>query len=102
MSRGCRWSTMHIKPPRRAATRRSGRGSAPLAVLWLTAALSAIAFTVANTVRAETERTSTAVDSLKAYYLATGAINRAIFRIEWGPGYRNPDGSSKFGGQGPL
>jgi general secretion pathway protein K len=80
---------------------RANRGSALLAVLWLTAALSAIAFTVANTVRAETERTSTAVDSLRAYYLATGAINRAILHIEWGPSYRNPDGSSKFG-QGPL
>ena len=34
---------------------------------------------------AETERTSTDVESLKAYYLATGAINRAILRIEWGP-----------------
>jgi general secretion pathway protein K len=80
------------------------RGSALLAVLWLTAALSAIAFSVASTVRAETERTSTALDSLRAYYLATGAINRAILRIEWGPSYRNPDGSSMFGaaGQGPL
>ena len=80
------------------------RGSALLAVLWLTAALSAIAFSVANTVRAETERTSTAVDSVRAYYLATGAINRAILRIEWGPGYRNPDGTSMFGakGQAPL
>ena len=80
------------------------RGSALLAVLWLTAALSAIAFSVANTVRAETERTSTAVDSVRAYYLATGAINRAILHIEWGPGYRNADGTSMFGGQsqGPL
>ena len=80
------------------------RGSALLAVLWLTAALSAIAFSVASTVRAETERTSTALDSLRAYYLATGAINRAIVRIEWGPSYRNPDGSSMYGanGQGPL
>src|SRR5271155_1824303 len=34
------------------------RGSALLAVLWLTAALSAIAFSVASMVRAETERTS--------------------------------------------
>ena len=57
--------------------RTNQRGSALLAVIWLTAALSAIAFTVANTVRAETERTSTEVDSLKAYYLATGAIDEA-------------------------
>src|SRR5579864_1784585 len=77
------------------------QGSALLAVLWLTAALSAIAFTVANTVRAETERTSTSIDSLKAYYLATGAINRAILRIEWGPTFKNPDGSSSFS-LGPI
>src|SRR5580704_10104359 len=76
------------------------RGSALLAVLWLTAALSAIALSVATTVRAGTERTTTEVDSLRAYYLATGAIYRAILHIEWGPGYRNPDGTSMFGGQG--
>src|ERR1700722_7565524 len=94
MSRGCPWRIMPIET----------RGSALLAVLWLTAALSAIAFSVANTVRAETERTSTAVDSVRAYYLATGAIHRAILRIEWGPGYRNQDGTSMFGGkgQGPM
>jgi general secretion pathway protein K len=90
-------------PPIPKRTQRR-RGSALLAVLWLTAALSAIAFSVASLVRAETERTSTAVDSLRAYYLATGAINRAILHIEWGPGYKNPNGSSMFGGpgQGPL
>jgi general secretion pathway protein K len=73
------------------------RGTALLAVLWLTAALSMIAFTVANTVRAETERTSTDLDSLKAYYLATGAIDRAIVHIEWGPAFKNPDGTPQFG-----
>jgi len=72
------------------------RGSALLAVLWLSAALSAIAFTVANTVRAETDRTSTEVDSLRAYYLASGAIDRAILYIQWGPAYRNPDGTPKY------
>jgi general secretion pathway protein K len=78
------------------------RGSALLAVLWLTAALAAIAFSVASTVRAETERTSTAVDSLHAYYLATGAISRAMLRIEWGPAFRNPDGTSMFDGSRPV
>jgi general secretion pathway protein K len=73
-----------------------------LAVLWLTAALSAIAFSVASTVRAETERTSTSVDSLRTYYLATGAINRAILRVEWGPTFRNPDGTPAFGGAIPV
>ncbi len=34
-------------------SRSSERGTALLAVLWLTAALSAIAFSVADTVRAE-------------------------------------------------
>src|SRR5271155_4152771 len=60
------------------------RGSALLAVLWLSAALSAIAFTVANTVRAETDRTGTDVDALKTYYLATGAIDRALLHVQWG------------------
>ena len=79
-----------------SARMRPTRGSALLAVLWLTAALSAIAFTVATTVRAETERTSTAADALKTYYLATGAIDRALLYMQWGPGYRNPDGSPKY------
>jgi general secretion pathway protein K len=72
------------------------RGTALLAVLWLTAALSAIAFTVANTVRAETERTSTELDGLRTYYLATGAIDRALLYIGWGAGFRNPDGSPMY------
>lgn len=67
-----------------------------MAVLWLSAALSAIAFTVASTVRAETERTSTEIDALRAYYLATGAIDRAILYIQWGSGARNPDGTPKY------
>jgi general secretion pathway protein K len=91
-------------PPHSPKPPQHQRGSALLAVLWLTAALSAIAFSVASMVRAETERTSTGVDSLRAYYLATGAINRAILHIEWGPAFKNQDGSSMFGGpgQGPL
>jgi len=83
--------SLTVKAPNRPL-----RGSALLAVLWLAAALSAIAFSVANTVRAETERTSTEVDALRAYYLAAGAIDRAILYIQWGPGYRNPDGTPKY------
>ena len=75
---------------------RPDNGSALLAVLWLAAALSAIAFSVANSVRAETDRTSTQVDALRAYYLAAGAIDRAILYIQWGPSYRNPDGTPKY------
>jgi general secretion pathway protein K len=66
-------------------------------VLWLTAALSAIAFSVAGTVRGETERTSTEADATRAYYLASGSIDRAILWILWGAqDYRNPDDSPRF------
>jgi general secretion pathway protein K len=66
-----------------------------LAVLWLSLALSAIAFSLASTVQGETERTATAVDGLRSYYLATGAIERAILYIQWGksfpPSFENPN-----------
>jgi general secretion pathway protein K len=75
------------------------RGGALLAVLWLAAALGAIAFSVANTVRGETERTATAVDGLKSYYLATGAVDRAILYMLWGNAHRNPDGSPRYWAQ---
>lgn len=68
---------------------RGARGSALLAVLWLSAALAAIAFSLSNTVRAETERTSTAVDGLRSYYLASGAIERASLELLWS--VMNPD-----------
>jgi len=61
------------------------RGSALLAVLWLSAVLAAIAFALATTVRGEMERASTAVDSARSYYLASGAIRRTILRMLWGP-----------------
>lgn len=63
--------------------RRFSRGSALLAVLWLSAALSAIAFSLANTVRGETERTSTAVDGLRTQYLAEAGVDRGILRVKW-------------------
>jgi general secretion pathway protein K len=77
-------------------TTTNSRGIALLSVLWLVAALSAIAFTVANLVRSETERTSTDRDSLRAYYLASGGIDRAVLYIQWGPLYHNDDGSPKY------
>jgi general secretion pathway protein K len=76
-------------------------GSALLAVLWLVAALSAMAFSLAATVRSEVGRASAAVDNLKAYYLATGAVERALLFIEWGPRYRKPDRSSRYYNGGP-
>lgn len=77
--------------------RKAGRrGSALLAVLWLVAGLGAIAFAVANTVRGETERTSTVLDGTREYYLATGAIERAVLYLQWGPQFPNPEGGSRF------
>jgi general secretion pathway protein K len=69
-------------------------------VLWLVAALSAIAFTVASTVRSEVGRVSNATDGLKSYYLATGAIDRALLYMQW-QGYKTPDGSPLYYGGGP-
>src|SRR6266568_955777 len=60
------------------------RGSALLAVLWLSLALSAIAFSLASTVQGETERVSTSADGVRSYYLATGAVERAILYVLWG------------------
>lgn len=75
---------------------RRREGAALLAVLWLTAALSAIAFSVANTVRSETERSSTDAEGLKAYYLACGAIDRMLLYIQMGEAFRRPDGKPVF------
>lgn len=59
------------------------RGSALLAVLWVSAALAAIAWSVAGTVRVETERTSTALDGLRSEYLAAGGIWRTADQMLW-------------------
>lgn len=60
------------------------RGSALLAVLWVSAALAAIAFSLSNTVLGETQRTSTDVDGLRAYYLAFSGVQRAEYELLWG------------------
>ena len=62
---------------------RPTRGSALLTVLWISAALAAVGFALANTVRGETERTSTAVDEVRSYYLAVGAVDRASIELLW-------------------
>ncbi len=72
------------------------RGGALLAVLWLSAALAAIAFSVSTSVRSETDRVSTAADGLRTWYLATGSVERAIQWMMWGPDHRNSDGSARF------
>ncbi|SRR5579864_69731 len=60
------------------------RGGALLAVLWLAAALAAIAYSLANTVRGEVERTATDVDGLRSYYLARAGVDRGILYMQWG------------------
>ncbi len=72
------------------------KGSALLAVLWLTAALSAIAFGIASKVESETERAQTALEGMRAYYLAQGSIDRAITWISWAGRFRNQDGTAKY------
>jgi len=62
----------------------SKKGGALLAVMWLSAALAAIAFSLANSVRGEIERSSTAVDGLRTQYLAQAGIERGILYVEWG------------------
>ena len=52
-------------------------------VLWISAALAAVAFSLANTVRGETDRTSTELDEVRGYYLATGAVERAAVELLW-------------------
>jgi len=72
------------------------KGGALLAVLWLSAALTAIAFSVATTVRGETDRTATSVDQIRAYYIATGGIDRALMYMDRGPGPRLPNGKATY------
>jgi general secretion pathway protein K len=77
-------------------SRSQQKGGALLMVLWLAAALSAIAFSLAASVRAEIEHSSTAADGLRATYLATGAVERGIQWMLWGPDYRLPTGGPRF------
>ena len=70
-----------------ACIRGSRSGSALLAVLWLSAALSVIALTVASTVRGEVDRAATASDDTHAFFLAEGAIERAILYMQWSTAY---------------
>lgn len=74
------------RPHQRLASRRRLRqqGAALLAVLWLSAALSAIALTIAATVRAEIERSTIQSEGVRAYFLARAGIERAAVWVQWG------------------
>jgi general secretion pathway protein K len=75
----------------------NSRGSALLMVLWATAALAAITLTLANTVRSEAERAITGTDALRASYLASAAIDRALLWIQWGNlGVNRPHSDKRY------
>lgn len=71
---------------RRDFRRRARRGGALLAVLWLVAALSAIALTIAATVRNEVELSTIHSEGVRAYFLARAGIERAALWVQWGAG----------------
>ena len=80
-------------PPNQSRDRKGAiarRGSALLTVLWISAALAAVAFSLANTVRGETDRTSTELDEIRSYYLAVGAVDRASVEVLWTAAFGNP------------
>ena len=52
------------------------RGAALISVLWLTAVLVAIAFSVSTTVRGEIDRATTLSEGIRCQFLARGAMDR--------------------------
>jgi general secretion pathway protein K len=66
-------------------------------VLWISAALAAVGFSLANTVRGETDRTSTEIDEVRGYYLATGAVERAAVELLWSVSSQGPERKIKQG-----
>lgn len=90
-----KWGTLQLARGFSPARLRQ-KGGALLAVLWLSAALSAIAFSVATTVRGELERSATAADGVQSYFLARGALQRALLWVFWGQEHSNPDGTAKY------
>jgi general secretion pathway protein K len=87
---------MRITERRGPSARRRRRGGALLTVLWMSAALAAIALSVSTSVRTETDHVAATADGLRAHYLATGSVERAVQWMLWGPGGALPDGSVRF------
>jgi len=56
-------------------------GVALLAVLWLTMAISLIAFSTAYVVRTESAATSNRLEAQRAYFMARGGIEQAIYEL---------------------
>ena len=82
----CRNEERGLGAPRRPGGlphKSSQKGGALLTVLWLSAALAAIAFSLSTTVRGEADRAGTSLDGLRAYHLASGAIQRCSMELLW-------------------
>ncbi len=75
----------------------SQHGGALLAVLWLSVAMTAIAFALSRGVRSELDRASLNVDSTKAYFLAQGAIEATMRRIARPIDRANPERNFEAG-----
>lgn len=61
---------MRVRQPR--------RGGALLAVMWLSIAMTAVAFAMSRYVRTEYDRASLSIDSTRAYFLAHGGVEAAL------------------------
>lgn len=72
------------------------RGGALLAVMWLAAGLTAIALSVALTVRGEIRRSTNQMEGVRAHFLASGALDRALTYMLWGPGDTLPNGAPRY------
>src|ERR1700730_17690576 len=70
----------------KTSSRTSQKGGALLTVMWVSAALAAIAFSVSTSTRAEADRAGTAAAGLSRMYLATGSVDRAVQGLLWGTG----------------
>lgn len=72
------------------------RGGALLAVLWLSAALAAIAFSVALTVRGEITRSEATSEGVRAHYIALAAMEKSRFYMSLGSNLTQPDGRPRY------
>lgn len=67
------------------------RGGALLAVMWLSIAMTAVAFAMSRYVRTEYDRASLSIDSTRAYFLAHGGVEAALRHLAR-PNARSRDG----------
>jgi len=86
-----------IRPKQaKACATNDARGGALLAVLWLAAALSAIAFSVALTVRGEIARSEAGLEGAQAHFIALAGLERARLYMNWGSLEKLPNGRPKY------